>query len=214
MTYSMIFLTAVALSMDALAVSIAAGVGLGRATVAQALRMGGCFGFFQAIMPITGWLLGSSVSQYMEAYDHWVAFALLVLVGGHMVLESRKAEDINTPVPGATDGPGNQSTPPADSPATALPARTDPTRGLPLLLMGVATSIDALAVGLSLSLLGTPILVPALLIGLTTCIISFFGVYLGVLACKSPSINRHAGLLGGLALIAIGLKILYDHQVF
>ena len=232
MTYSIIFLTAVALSMDALAVSIAAGVGLGRATVAQALRMGGCFGFFQAAMPLLGWLFGSTVSGHMEAFDHWLAFILLALIGGKMVLESRKAEDLPPPPKGSMpENVGPESSDPESSgqqeAATAqatdctgtgetAPAKPkkDPTRGLPLLFMGVATSIDALAVGLSFSLLDMPIVVPALMIGLTTFTISFFGVYLGVLACKIKSINRNAELLGGLALIGIGIKILFDHGVF
>ena len=217
MTYSIIFLTAVALSMDALAVSIAAGVGLGRATAAQALRMGGCFGFFQAAMPLLGWLFGSTVSGHMEAYDHWLAFILLALIGGKMVLESRKAEDI--PPPPENSGPQEAETTLAADCAEAsgtasAKTRKDPTKGLPLLFMGVATSIDALVVGLSFSLLDMPIVVPALMIGLTTFTISFFGVYLGVLACKVKSISRNAELLGGLALIGIGLKILFDHGVF
>ena len=216
MSYSIIFLTAVALSMDALAVSIAAGVGLGRATVAQALRMGGCFGFFQAAMPVAGWILGSTVSEYMEAYDHWLAFILLALVGGKMVLESRKAEDIsaNPDETGTASATNNAEDINCTQARPGLKTKADPTKGLPLLLMGVATSIDALAVGLSFSLLDMPIVVPALLIGLTTFIISFLGVYLGVLVCKNKSINRHAELLGGLALIGIGIKILFDHGVF
>jgi len=175
---------AVGLSMDAAAVTLAASIRLRPVTWKPILRMAAAFGFFQFLMPVLGWLAGSRLVQYIQNYDHWVAFGLLVMVGGHMLWESFEKERED---------------------ATAQ----DPSRGLTLLLLSVATSLDALAVGLSFSVLHVSIWMPAVVIGLVTFLLSVvagrLGGRLGLVFGKS--MDR----LGGLILIAIGVKILIDH---
>ena len=192
-----LFVTAVALAMDAFAVAVAAGVQQRTSVAGAALRMALCFGIFQALMPTLGWLGGIAVRSSIEQYDHWVAFFLLAAIGAHMIYEScaelRKANDDTAP---------------------REENRADATRGRLLLMLGVATSIDALAVGISLSVLGTGILVPALVIGGMAFALTLAGVFLGRAACNNQYISRYAGMLGGATLIVIGVNILRDHQVF
>ena len=180
---------AVALAMDAFAVALATGICLGRARAAQMLRMALAFGLFQALMPVLGWLLGLTVRQHIEAYDHWTAFALLALVGGKMIWEGATGGD---------DAPGCEP--------------VDRTRGWPLLVLAVATSIDALAVGLSFAVLGESIWLPALVIGVVCFALTALGVKIGCLAGRVSAISRYAEVLGGLVLVGIGLKILSEHQ--
>jgi putative Mn2+ efflux pump MntP len=176
---------ALALAMDAFAVTLGIGAALKRLTPIQSLRLAFSFGFFQFGMPLLGWAVGRSVLPLIEAVDHWVAAGLLFLVGGRMVYESFRAQD--------TGRRGSQ----------------DPTRGLNLLLLAVATSIDALAVGLSLALLSVPILYPALVIGAVAFGMTLLGTRLG------PVLGRLAGkraeLAGALVLFAIAIKILMEH---
>lgn len=180
---------AVALAMDAFAVSLATGICLRQAKAGQVLRMAGAFGLFQALMPVAGWLLGLSVRSHIESYDHWAAFGLLALVGGKMVYEGIKGEDA-----GETCEP------------------KDPTKGFQLILLSVATSIDALAVGLSFSVLGEPIWFPALVIGLVCFVITALGVRIGCMAGHVSAVSRYAEVLGGVTLIGIGVKILVEHD--
>lgn len=189
MPFATLFAIALALAMDAFAVALATGICLGRARPAQMLRMAAAFGLFQGLMPVAGWLLGLTVRQHIEAYDHWTAFALLALVGGKMLWEGISAEG---------EDPGCEP--------------RDPTRGGQLLLLAVATSIDALAVGLSFAVLGEPIALPALVIGLVCFALTVLGVKIGCLARRVSAISRYAELLGGLVLLGIGLKILAEHQ--
>lgn len=180
---------AIALAMDAFAVAVATGMCLRQAQAAQTLRMAGAFGLFQALMPIAGWLLGLSVREYIEAYDHWAAFVLLAFVGGKMLWEgfsSKDDEDACTP--------------------------KDPTRGTQLLLLAIATSIDALAVGLSFAVLGQSIWLPALVIGVVCFAITALGVKVGCMAGHVSALSRYAEILGGGVLIGIGVKILAEHQ--
>ncbi|MDR3073842.1 MAG: manganese efflux pump MntP family protein [Deltaproteobacteria bacterium] len=185
----------VALAMDAFAVALATGIQLRRVTAAQTARMAGVFGFFQFAMPVAGWCFGAGIQEYIEEYDHWVAFALLAFIGGRMVREAWRAQG----------GPQEEQ--------DLHPS--DPTRGYPLLVLGVATSIDALAVGLSMAILDQEILVPALVIGLVCCALTACGIHLGrITRSLAGNWANRAGALGGLVLIAIGLAILRDHGVF
>jgi putative Mn2+ efflux pump MntP len=179
---------ALALSMDAFAVSVAAGVNLEDVSRRQTLRLAWHFGLFQALMPIVGWASGLTVAKLIQAYDHWIAFALLGLIGGRMVWAAcRPAED--------------------------RAASKDPTRGIGLVVLSVATSIDALAVGFSLSLLDVSIWWPALVIGCVTAAVTAAGIQAGRVLGRVMRARRWAELIGGLVLIAIGVKILIDHGV-
>lgn len=179
---------ALGLAMDATAVAIAASGALPRVSARQVFRFSFHFGLFQAGMPVVGWFAGRSISGPLERWDHWVAFALLLLLGGKSIFEALRGRD-GTPA-----------------------VRTDPTRGASLVALSVATSIDALAVGLTLPLISaTPVGEAAVIIGIVTFAICFAGVYIG----------HHAGhffeakmeVIGGLALIGIGTKILVEHLV-
>lgn len=186
MNTTAVFCIAFALAMDAFAVSIAAGVALKTVTRRQTIRLAWHFGLFQFAMPVIGWGAGSTVRSLIESYDHWIAFILLLLVGGNMLREafhSHKAE----------------------------PDKKDPTKGLSLVLLSIATSIDALAVGLSFSLLNISIWFPALIIGLIAALCTGAGIHIGKRIGASSHVGNYADMTGGLVLIAIGFKILYDH---
>lgn len=177
---------AVALAMDAFAVALAAGLSLPRLTGRHLFRFGFHFGLFQALMPILGWLAGISLRRQIEAFDHWLAFALLFFVGAKMLRDAWRSGDDDK-----TSG--------------------DPTRGLSLVILSIATSIDALAVGLSLAVLGVEIWTPALVIGMTACCLTLCGMLLGR---RLGSIwGTRVEVLGGIILIAIGLKILLEHTI-
>lgn len=177
-----ILLLSVGLAMDATAVSIAGGVTVreGRARTAASLAL--IFGAFQAGMTLAGWYCGSLFSGYIEEFDHWIAFLLLAFIGGKMLHEGLKGEV-----------------------GAAIPFDSVPV----LLVLGVATSIDALAVGLSFAFLGTAILEPALAIGIVTAVLSLFGFWIGTVFGGE---NRsRAAILGGIILILIGFRILAEH---
>ncbi|MDQ7833835.1 MAG: manganese efflux pump MntP family protein [Humidesulfovibrio sp.] len=188
MPLSTLFAIAVALAMDAFAVSLSTGICLCRVRTAQMLRMAGAFGFFQAFMPVAGWLLGLTFRVYIESFDHWVAFALLAFVGGKMVWQ------------GLAGGEDEIGCEPRDN-----------TRGMRLLILAVATSIDALAVGLSFAVLNESIWLASGVIGAVCFVITAFGLKLGCLAGRIAVISRYAEVLGGVVLVAIGLKILSEH---
>ena len=186
MTLASTLAIAVALAMDAFAVSVAAGLALDRITPRRTFRLAFHFGLFQALMPILGWAGGLTVRSRIEAWDHWVALTLLAFVGGRMLWE-------------AVRGGGSDD------------ERRDPTRGWTLVVLSVATSIDALAVGLSLSVLQVSIWLPALVIGLVALAFTAAGLHLGRLVGGLDRLARAANVLGGLVLIGIGLHILWDH---
>ncbi len=176
---------ALALAMDAFAVALAAGLTLDAVTGRHLFRLGFHFGLFQAGMPVIGWLAGLTVQRWIAEYDHWVAFVLLALVGGKMIREAlQKTEE--------------------------RPEK-DPTRGWTLIVLSIATSIDALAVGLSLAMLGVSIWLPAAVIGLVCGALTVAGMLLGRRA--SSAWGPRVEILGGLILIAIGSKILLEHTV-
>jgi manganese efflux pump family protein len=177
---------AVALAMDAFAVAVVVGLTVRPLTRRHAFRLSFHFGLFQALMPILGWTAGMAVQERMARVDHWVAFGLLVFVGGRMVLGALQAEEDR-----ASDG--------------------DPTRGWRLVMLATATSIDALAVGLSLAMLGWPIAAPAVVIGLVAAVLTLTGMRLGQYV--GASWGRRVELVGGLILIAIGVRIVAEHTL-
>ena len=174
--------------MDAFAVAIATGVTLKTVNSRQTFRLAWHFGLFQFLMPIIGWTIGSTVYQFVEKVDHWVAFSLLVFIGIKMILGALKSED------------GKMKT-------------TDPTKGGIMVMLSVATSLDALAVGLSISLLKISIWKPALIIGVIALTFTAIGIQLGRIVGVNFKLNRYAEIIGGLVLIGIGLRILCEHGV-
>ena len=180
-----IFLIAVSLALDAFAVSVSSGISIPGFGPRQAVKMGLWFGTFQFLMPLLGWLLGSSVSQYIEAVDHWVAFGLLAVIGGKMAWESLRR------------GCGEEDEAPPD-----LSARR-------LCVLAIATSIDALAVGVSFAFLSVNIGAAVSFIGVITFALSMVGVKVGSLF--GAKYKSKAELAGGIILILMGLKILLEH---
>ena len=179
---------AVALAMDAFAVAVATGAGLKAVSGRQTFRLAYHFGLFQALMPVLGWAAGHTFSKAIEAFDHWAAFGLLAIVGGHMIVEA---------IRGRADRP-----------------RRDPTRGMTLVLLSLATSMDALAVGLSLALLNVSIWWPSAVIGLVCAAFTAGGLHLGRMAAAATRLGRFAEIAGGLVLLAIGVRLLAQHGVF
>ncbi len=173
---------AFALAMDAFAVSLASCCRLRRLDGGHVARLALAFGFFQFMMTALGWLAGRGLSRWISAVDHWVAFVLLAIIGGRMLWESF----------GSHEGSTN-----------------DPTRGWMLLTLAVATSIDALAVGISLAVLDVSIWVPSVVIGVVAAVLTTVGALFG------SRLGRRFGVwaerFGGVVLIAIGVRILVDH---
>ena len=192
MTLPNLFLLALALAMDAFAVAITTGTQQRCAPTGPALRLAFHFGLFQAAMPVIGWFVGLRLRAYIEQWDHWIAFALLAFVAIKMIRESLQG----------------------DTQQDNTKKNQDPTRGSSLLILSVATSIDALAVGISLSMLGLSIWMPALVIGLVCFALTAIGVYIGCKAARLGKLGQHAGLIGGLVLLGIGLHILWEHKAF
>ena len=184
MSYLDLILLSIGLAMDASAVSMAAAAS-GFVTQPKAVfRLAFSFGLFQAVMPAIGWLLGSAVVDYISAWDHWVAFILLALVGVRMIYSGLDTNEVHL--------------------------SSDPSRGLILITLSIATSIDALAVGLSFSMLDMSILIPCLLIGVITFLMSVVAVKVGTIAGQMA--GKRIEILGGLILIGIGLRILFTHM--
>lgn len=180
MSFTELFLIAVGLSMDAFAVSICKGLSVNSLKVSQALACGLWFGGFQFLMPVIGYFLGVGFRDLITDVDHWVAFALLALIGIGMIRESR----------------GEVRRDPRFGPAAMLP-------------LAVATSIDALAAGISFAFLNAGIWIPSALIGCTTFVLSAAGAWVGRLF--GSRYKAGAEIAGGLILILIGLKILLEH---
>jgi len=175
---------AVALAMDAFAVSIVAGFSLERMTGRHVFRLAFHFGLFQALMPVIGWAGGVAVYEYIAAFDHWIAFGLLAIVGGKMIVGVVLDKEDERVV-------------------------IDPTAGWRLVALSIATSIDALAVGLSLAMVGSTIAVPAVVIGVVACGFTACGMLLG--RRIGTRWGKPVEVVGGLILIAIGVKILIEH---
>jgi putative Mn2+ efflux pump MntP len=178
-------LIAVSLSMDAFAVSLCKGLCMKRMRYGRATVIAFFFGGFQAVMPLVGWMLGTQFAQYITRWDHWIAFILLSYIGGKMIWESLRGKPDETC---ATDD------------------RLDLKE---LLLLAIATSIDALAVGVTFAFLGTDVVPAVLEIGVITLALSFAGVWIG--NRFGTRFKRGAEIAGGVVLILIGLKILFEH---
>ena len=178
------FVIALGLAMDSLAVSISSGICMSPFLWRKAFQMALVMGGFQGGMTLLGWLLGCSFSTYITAYDHWIAFALLAFLGGKMIYESMQ------------DKPGS---------FVSFSMKT-------ILTLGVATSIDALAVGVSMAFLQVNIFLPASIIAFVAFSLSFAGVHVGYRFGKIRGLNIE--LLGGIVLVAIGIKILVEHLCF
>lgn len=186
-----LLLMGIGLAMDAFAVSICKGLAMRKVNKKQCFVIALFFGGFQALMPAIGWLLGSRFEQYIVSVDHWIAFILLGFIGGKMIWEAiREKEDQD------------------------IVEQLDPPLNIKeLLVMAVATSIDALAVGITFAFLGTPILEASLIIGVTTFVICVIGVYVGNFF--GSKYKRKASIAGGIILVLLGIKILLEHlEVF
>ena len=192
MTGLEIWLLAVALAMDCFAVSIANGIVLRRFQWHPMLTMAFAFGLFQALMPLAGWLCAKTFSHLIENVDHWIAFGILAFLGGRMILESFKKEDCTH--------------------------KLNPKSLKTVLTMAVATSIDALAIGISFAFLGVQdwlsILSPISVIGLVSFVMSLIGLSFGILCGCKYAEKIKAELWGGIILVAIGVKILIEHLFF
>ena len=176
---------ACALAMDAFAVAAVTGLALKPMTRRHVFRLAFHFGLFQALMPTLGWLAGTSIQKYIASFDHWVAFGLLVIVGGRMIREALHGHEVERS------------------------AVSDPTAGWSLVTLSVATSIDALAVGLSMAMLGLTIVVPALVIGIVAALFTAVGMAVG--RRVGSILGRRVEVLGGLILVGIGVRILIEH---
>lgn len=183
-------LIGLALAMDAFAVSVCMSAASDRLRLKNMLVIAGFFGGFQALMPYVGWQAGVLASSYISSFDHWIAFALLSYIGARMILEARKCRRCET----------------------EKRIYGDPTNISVLFMLAIATSIDALAVGVTLGCLASDIVMPSIVIGLVTFAVSLAGAALG------SKVGRWAEgrieILGGAILIAIGLKILIEHLFF
>ncbi len=180
-----ILILAIGLSMDSLAVSIASGMSMKTMRETEALKISVFFAFFQGTMPVAGWYIGSSFSKYITVFDHWIAFVMLLFLGGKMIVEGVRNSD---------DCQG-----------------IDPTKTSTLIGLSVATSIDALAVGVSIALLKHEILFPAVIIGVVTLVFSLIGLYAGKILGKL--VKQWVTIAGGVVLVFIGTKILIEHTI-
>ncbi|NLH47205.1 MAG: manganese efflux pump [Myxococcales bacterium] len=189
MSLGEILMISFALAIDAFTVALAGGVSLQAVGVRRTVRLAWHFGLFQTGMTLIGWSAGLSVRALLENVDHWLAMGLLGMVGGRMIY--------NSLIPKKEEAP-----------------TADPTKGGTLVMLSVATSIDALAVGIGFSMLKIEIWTPALIIGVMAFVLTAFGMQLGRVIKGFARIGRWAELAGGVVLLLIGLRILYDHGVY
>ena len=181
-----LFLIGVGLSMDAFAVSICKGLAMEKVNKKQAFIIGLYFGGFQALMPLIGWFLGIRFQQNITSIVHWIAFVLLVFIGGKMIVEAVRDPDVEE-----------------------IGKKDPPLDHKEMFLLAVATSIDALAVGITFAFLDTPIVEATVIIGLTTFFLSILGVVVGNFF--GTRYKKKAEIVGGIILVAIGVKILIEH---
>lgn len=182
--FLLVLLIALGLSADCFAVALGSSASIRSYSKALVVRVAIAFGLFQALMPVLGWLAGQTIVEFIADYDHFVAFALLAFIGGRMIWESFRSENEHK-------------------------RSTDINKWSVLLTLALVTSIDALAVGLSLAFLRVHIAIASVTIGLVAFIITIIGFLLGEMAGKL--IGKRAELVGGIVLIAIGLRILISH---
>jgi putative Mn2+ efflux pump MntP len=183
MNFFEILLIALSMAMDAFAVCLGAGAQERTSGPRPVFRLTFHFGLFQFLMPVIGWFAGTTIVRYISAFDHWVAFALLAIVGIRMIQSGV-----------STDGKERKN---------------DPSRGWTLILLAFATSIDALAIGFSLGVVGVTIWYPAILIGVVTGLISWLGIFLG--NRLGQKFGKRMEIIGGIILILIGVRILLAH---
>lgn len=184
MTWLTTLIIAVGLGMDAFAVALAVGCRQQRLEFRPMFRLSFHFGLFQFLMPVIGWYAGTQVDQYLRAVDHWIAFGLLALIGAKMIRESFEADEDCRP-------------------------QSDPTRKWTLVALSVATSIDALAVGLSMAMIGVDVWAPSAIIGVVALLMTAIGMTFG--RKVGVRFGRRMELVGGLVLIGIGVKIVVEH---
>ena len=185
MSWGAIFVLALGLAMDAMAVAAARGLAASRIRRRHVILVATFFGGFQALMPFLGWMAGSRMGPWLAAWSHWIAFVLLVAIGGKMLAES---------------GHGEKEAPHSDDDLFGLKV---------LFVLAVATSIDALVVGLTLPLLGAPMGLSLITIGVTTGLLSALGLFAG--RWLGASLGRRLDFAGGVILIGLGIKILVQH---
>jgi putative Mn2+ efflux pump MntP len=183
MDYLIPVLIGIGLSMDCFAVSLAIGTTTKTRLVYAAAIIAACFGIFQAGMTLAGWVAGSTLIGLISAYDHWIAFLLLAVIGIKMMVEGIRGEEDKAPI--------------------------ETIRFVPVIILSVATSIDALAVGVSFGVLRTAVLIPAIIIGVVAFIVSFAGVMLG--ERLEILLGNKTEIAGGVILIIIGTRILVQH---
>ena len=178
-----ILLIALGLAMDAFAVSLGIGTSDQSNNPRARFRLAFHFGWFQAMMPVIGWLAGRTVATYISTFDHWVAFALLAYIGINMIRSGLKLE-VNS-------------------------YASDPSRGKTLIILAVATSIDALAVGLSMAMLKVDIILPSVIIGIVAALLSTMGLFIG--NKLGEKFGKRMEIIGGVILIAIGIRVVLSH---
>lgn len=186
MSFQEIFLIGVGLSMDAFAVALCKGLNMKKVNYVHTVIIALFFGGFQAVMPLLGWFLGKNFESYIKSMDHWIAFALLVYIGGKMAYEAIKGDDEDE-----------------------TSAKGDKLDLKELTIMAIATSIDALAVGITFAFLQVSIVSSVTIIGITTFVLSIIGVMIG--NRFGMKFKSKAEIAGGIILILIGLKILLEH---
>ena len=186
MSFGAIVLLALGLAMDATAVAAARGLAVPAIRPRHVLLVAVFFGGFQALMPVIGWLLGTRIGPLVEAWDHWIAFVLLGFIGGKMIWEARSAGEDES----------------EDSAVDHFALRS-------MFVLAVATSIDALAVGITLPMLNAPFTLSIVTIGVVTALLSVAGLYAG--RRFGSMLGKRLDFAGGLVLICLGFKILFDH---
>jgi putative Mn2+ efflux pump MntP len=184
MTWLTTLIIAVGLGMDAFAVALAVGSQREKLTFRPMFRLSFHFGLFQFLMPVIGWYAGTQIDQYLRAVDHWIAFALLGFIGARMIRDSFCSDEEHC-------------------------AAGDPTRKWTMVALSVATSIDALAVGLSMAMIGVEVWTPAAVIGIVALVMTAAGMVFG--RRLGARFGRRMELVGGLVLIGIGVKIVIEH---
>lgn len=177
-----ILLISLGVAMDAFAVAISSGTIIRTPKLRDAIKIAGAFGFFQIIMPAIGWLIGSGLSYFIARIDHWLAFIILLIIGSKMLWKAMKKKDEKI---------------------------IDPLNPYVLLILAIATSIDALVVGISLPIIKVPLITTLIVMGLITFIFSFIGVFIG--EKLGHIVGEKCEIIGGLILIGIGTKILIEH---
>ncbi len=193
----------VALAMDAFAVSMGVSAFLRRVSVRQMFRLSFHFGFFQAMMPVLGWATGEQLGDFVSEYDHWLAFVILTGLGIKMIYQSLVGRGNLSGDRGGIEG---------ISEGGRWGGIADPTRGWSLVMLSVATSIDAYAVGLTFSLIGISVWFPAFWIGLTASFFTLLGIKIG--GFVGTRFGKVMEVIGGIVLMLLGVRILLEHTIF